>query len=136
MKPSRLIILTLALTAVLVGLALWRPGTANRPGMEPGQVDRTVEITARQFAYTPDTVHVNVGERVRLVLTTADVAHSLAIREYGINLIVTPGEPASTVFTADRAGRYVMYCTVYCGTGHPQHLGTLIVGAGEDGERP
>ena len=136
MKPSRLIILTLALTAVLVGLALWRPGTANRPGMEPGQVDRTVEITARQFAYTPDTVHVNVGERVRLVLTTADVAHSLAIREYGINLIVTPGEPASTVFTADRAGRYVIVLYRVLRHRPSPAPGTLIVGAGEDGERP
>src|SRR5690606_7446901 len=136
MKSLRLIIVTLALTAVLAALAFWRPGSGGDPGDGSVPVDRTIEITARQFSYTPDTVRVGLGERVRLVLRTEDVAHGLAVREYGINLVATPGDAASAVFTADRPGRFPMYCTVYCGTGHPEHLGTLIVGDGEDGEQP
>jgi len=140
MPVPRVLLLALVLTAALVALAVWGAGAggdrqAERANPERG-IDRTIEITARQFAYEPATIRVGLGERVRLVLTTADVAHSLAVREYGINLIVTPGEAAAAVFTADRPGRFLIYCTVYCGTGHPDHVGTLIVDAGEEGDLP
>ena len=132
MGPARWIVLTLSLTLLLAVLVLWQAGAGDVPGAEP----RTIEITARQFAYEPSTIRVGLGEQVRLVLRSVDVTHSLAVREYGINLTATPGDPASAVFTADRAGRFLIYCTVYCGTGHPDHVGTLIVSAGEAGEQP
>ncbi|HEX6988526.1 MAG TPA: cupredoxin domain-containing protein [Bacillota bacterium] len=132
MQAARLIAGTLAMTVLLAALALWRAGAGDLPGAQT----RTIEVTARQFAYEPSIIRVDAGERVRLVLTSVDVAHSLAIREYGVHLTATPGDPASAAFTADRPGRFVMYCTVYCGTGHPEHVGALIVGAGEEGDRP
>ena len=122
----------LALTALLVLLAALaaRQGPARGPGETGEQV---IEITARQFAYDPATIRVRAGTRVRLVLRSVDVTHGLAIREYGINLVATPGDAAAATFVADKPGRFPIYCTVYCGTGHPEHQGVLIVEDGDGG---
>jgi cytochrome c oxidase subunit 2 len=38
-----------------------------------------------------------------------------------------PGRYTQTWFTADRPGRYEIFCTEYCGLGHSSMLGELVV---------
>lgn len=68
------------------------------------------------------------GDVVRLVVTSADVTHGLAIPDYHIAIDVpTGGAPVTTEFTATRAGRFDITCSEFCGMGHARMHATLIV---------
>ena len=56
-----------------------------------------------------------------------DVEHGFAIPEFGINENLAPGKSVDIEFTADMAGSYSFFCSVYCGSGHTSMRGTLIV---------
>ena len=39
------------------------------------------KITAKQFAFEPEIIEVNKGDRVRLIVTSTDVPHGIGIPE-------------------------------------------------------
>ena len=85
------------------------------------------KMTAKQFAFEPSTIEVNKGDKVRLIVTSTDVPHGIAIPEYGINQRLDPGIPATIEFTADKQGTFSAYCSVACGSGHKNMKGKIIV---------
>lgn len=87
----------------------------------------TFNITARQFAFEPSTLSVNRGDTVIINVTSTDVAHGLAIDEYGINETINGGETKQIKFVADKTGEFILYCSVMCGAGHRDMTGKLIV---------
>jgi cytochrome c oxidase subunit II len=90
---------------------------------------KTVEInmTARDFEFTPSTITVHQGDRVILHLESLDVEHGFGIREYDINEQLPVGQPKTVEFVADKAGTFTFRCTVPCGEGHRDMAGTLVV---------
>ncbi len=58
------------------------------------------------------------GEAVDLVLTSADVAHGLRIRELKIELNASKAKTAQTTFTPQKTGTFTGHCSVFCGSGH------------------
>jgi len=105
------------------------PSTAAPPALS-GVVEhgvRTIHVTAQRYRYVPDPLVVKAGEKVRLLATSADVHHGLAIDAFKVNLTLTPGATQAVEFVASQAGTFEMYCTVYCGLGHPHMKGKLIV---------
>lgn len=88
---------------------------------------RVVDVKASRYKYEPDPIVVKLGEKVRVVVTTADVAHGFAVSEFKVNLDVSPGKTETAEFTADKAGEFTEYCTVYCGAGHFNMRGKFIV---------
>lgn len=113
-----------ALTAMaLLGVAL--AGCAS-----PSGPDRSIPVEVKRYQYSPGTnqsLNLTLGETAILELTSADVTHGFAITEYGIQKEVPPGQKVEVRITASKAGDFTIYCTVFCGTGHPQHKGTLHV---------
>lgn len=93
--------------------------------VENGQ--RIVEVQARQFEFEPDQIVVNQGETVILEVTSEDVTHGLMIAEYDIDQELRPNETETITFTADTAGRFRFQCSVYCGAGHSDMSGELVV---------
>lgn len=85
------------------------------------------KITAKQFQFEPSTIEVNKGDKVRLIVTSIDVPHGIAISEYGINERLEPGKPVTIEFTADKEGGFTAFCSVFCGSGHSNMKGKLIV---------
>ena len=63
-------------------------------------------------------LHVPVGSRVKLTMTTEDVIHSLYVPAFRIKMDVVPGRYTQTWFEPTKAGRYYLFCTEYCGTNH------------------
>ena len=111
---------------------------APRPALAPSGVEglaatqasepRVVEVIARRFAFEPSEIQVTVGERVRLVLRTADGLHGLELKKFKIAKEIPRGNKAVTVeFTADEAGRFPFFCSEYCGDGHDDMKGMLVV---------
>lgn len=84
-------------------------------------------VKAFRFGYDPNIITVKKGQTVKLNLQTIDVAHGLAIPDYGINLKVEPGFSQSGEFIVDKAGEFSMICSVPCGENHRSMRGTLIV---------
>src|SRR3989338_7171479 len=68
--------------------------------------------SASQFVFDPETVEVNKGDKVRLIITSTDVPHGIAIPEYGINEKLPVGKPVTIEFTADKVGTFNSFCSV------------------------
>ena len=77
--------------------------------------------------FDPGIIEVNKGDRVRLIVTSIDVPHGISIREYGINERLDVGKPKVIEFTADKEGTFTAFCSVFCGSGHANMKGKLVV---------
>ena len=100
------------------------PGLAAQAAGEP----RTIEVVARRFAFEPAEIQVAVGERVRLLVRSADGLHGIEIKKVKVAKEIPRGnKPVEIEFTADEAGRYPILCSEYCGDGHDDMKGTLVV---------
>ena len=85
------------------------------------------KMTAKQFQFDPATIEVNKGDKVRLIVTSLDVPHGIAIPEYNINERLDPRKPVTIEFTADKQGTFTAFCSVFCGAGHSGMKGKIIV---------
>ena len=90
---------------------------------------RVIRIEAERFDYIPSQIRVRQGERVRLIFTSRDTTHGVAIAEYGIRKDIPPRGKGETIveFTADKAGSFTYRCSHLCGAGHAMMRGTLVV---------
>ena len=84
-------------------------------------------IVASQFEFTPSTITVNKGDKVKITLTSDDVTHGFAIPEFNVDAQVSKGEEKTVEFVADKIGTFTFYCSVPCGSGHSEMNGKLIV---------
>jgi heme/copper-type cytochrome/quinol oxidase subunit 2 len=91
--------------------------------------ERTFQIDARQFAYSPSELTVNPGDKVTIQLISNDVVHGLYIDGYGVSVEADPGQTATLTFVANKPGSFRFRCNVTCGAMHPFMIGKLIVGA-------
>jgi len=88
---------------------------------------RIVEVKASRYKFEPDPIVVKLGERVRIVATSADVTHGMAIPEFKVNLSIAPGKTKEVEFIADKEGKFSAFCSVYCGQGHSRMQAEFIV---------
>ncbi len=118
----------IALLIFFSGCSQTQPGPeAEAAEEEPKGELREFEITATRYKFTPDTITVNKGDTVRIRLTSIDVTHGIRLNEFDVNVKTPPGKPEIIEFVADKAGTFPFRCSVYCGLGHPDMKGTLIV---------
>lgn len=116
-----LVMIAIAAASGLTGAVLGAKGVA-------GSKERTFTIEARRFAYDPSIIRVNRGDKVSLRIMSKDVIHGFYLDGYGIDLEVLPGgRTVSTVFVADKVGRFGFRCSRTCGVFHPFMMGVLIV---------
>ncbi len=88
---------------------------------------QTLTMTADNFTFTPNTVTAKRGVKVRILATSLDVEHSLAIPGLQINANMPVGKTVTVEFTPEQAGSFPFRCAVFCGSGHRAMTGTLIV---------
>lgn len=94
---------------------------------------RVVEVEARDWEFEPSTIVVRQGEQVRLLVTSREGTHGIAIEGIEDGRRLPEGETQEISFTAGEAGRRHFHCSVYCGRGHEDMHGELVVlGAGEE----
>lgn len=93
-------------------------------------------VTGKQWmwrAQHPDGIreinqlHLPVGQRVKLTMTSEDVLHSYFIPAFRTKTDVVPGRYTTTWFTPTKAGTYHLFCAEYCGTQHSGMIGNVIV---------
>jgi cytochrome c oxidase subunit II len=102
-----------------------------------------INVTAKQWLYLfkhPDgrseinEVHVPVGKAVKFIMTSPDVIHGFYLPEFRVKQDIVPASYNYLWVEPDRPGRFDIYCTQYCGTGHSTMRAVMIVMSPEDYE--
>jgi cytochrome c oxidase subunit 2 len=106
---------------------------ASSPAPQDADV-REFAVTVKRFEFVPATIEVTQGDRVRLVVSSADTEHGIDIKAYGIKQDSERkgGKPLVIEFVADKAGSFPIACSEYCGSGHRSMKGTLVVRAASE----
>lgn len=130
----RKFVLTLSLAAAVSMVLAACGGSANDGGntatnagaatneSASGEV-KAFTIDATNFAFEPTEIRVKKGDTVSITLKNSEGLHAVAFKGY--NVEVKGNETIS--FTADQAGEFQYYCSIFCGAGHDDMIGTLIV---------
>lgn len=125
MVSRRLFVIVGLMVAISIGF-LMAGSIGKNTKTENGQV-REIAITAKRFSFTPDTITVKQGERIRLKITSEDVSHGFSILELGVNEVIEPGKETVVELTPTKKGSYRYFCSVECGNGHLAMQGKLVV---------
>jgi cytochrome c oxidase subunit 2 len=72
-------------------------------------------------------LHVPLGRRVKLTMTSEDVIHSFFIPSFRTKADVVPGRYTTLWFEPTKAGTYHLFCAEYCGTQHSGMIGSVVV---------
>ena len=107
--------------ALLIGSAA---GGGARLAAQPSN---EVSIAASKFEFTPETVKAKVGQPLTFVLTSFDRIHGFKMPEFGIRADIIPDQETRVTITPTKAGSFVFFCDIFCGDGHEDMSGTLVV---------
>lgn len=89
--------------------------------------ERVVRIEASRFRYDPPKVMLKRGEPVVLELTSSDRTHGFKLVALGIDAKVLPGETMQISLKPETAGTFSFACDVFCGSGHEEMEGEIVV---------
>jgi cytochrome c oxidase subunit II len=101
------------------------PGMARLAAETPPEI----RISSKKFEFHPDRVTVKAGRPVILVLTSEDRLHGFKMPDLGVRADVVPGQETRVTLLPTKAGSFVFLCDVFCGDGHDDMEGTLVVEA-------
>jgi len=117
-----------AALVTLVACRSARPRTAVPEGLDPASVpNRTIEVTAERFEYTPGEIRVAQGTLVTLKVTALDATHGIAFEDFGIDVELPRSQSREIRIYAAEKGEHVFRCSRFCGLGHYGMKGKLIV---------
>jgi cytochrome c oxidase subunit 2 len=124
MQTRPLAIYLVLVAALLAGLA--SSGDAASQSSEP----RVVEVVVKRFAFEPAAIEAVEGERLRVLVRSADGPHGFEIKRFKVSKEIPRGtEPVAIEFTASEAGTFPILCSLFCGDGHNDMKGALVVTA-------
>ncbi len=89
----------------------------------------SVYLLAKTWQWEPDPIVVPPKVRVTFYATSADVLHSIQIQHTNVNFTATPNQVAQIEYTFTTPGVYYLVCNEYCGVGHENMIGRVIVQA-------
>ena len=88
---------------------------------------RVIEVVAKKFEFVPGEIRVARGEAVVLQFTAPEVPMGFNLADFNLRADIVPGKVTALPFTADKAGTFTFLCDVFCGSGHEDMSGTLVV---------
>lgn len=131
---------TLVPFAMFIGIFLWSLVLFARAHTPPANA-QTLYIVAKQWMWKVqhpagqreiNTLHVPLGQPVRLTMTSQDVIHSFYIPAFRVKQDVLPGRYTQLWFTATKLGSFPLTCAEYCGLDHSRMGGTVVVNTPAD----
>lgn len=109
-------------------LALAAAGTAALLRVDARAAPRVIKVHARRFVFTPDHIALAPHESVVFELTAQDTMMGFSIPQFGVRADVPPGTVVRLSVTAGAAGTVPFLCDIFCGSGHEQMNGVILVG--------
>jgi cytochrome c oxidase subunit 2 len=95
-----------------------------------------ISVTGRQWLWqfkynngrtTLNELYVPEGKPVKLVMKSEDVLHGFFVPAFRVKQDLMASMYTELWFKATKTGKYDLFCTQYCGTGHSAMLGKVIV---------
>lgn len=97
------------------------------PSSQP-QAEQDITMDVHEYAFAPSAITVKQGVPVKITITnTGQRTHGFGLPDFNVNQIVDPGMTETFTFTPDKTGTFRFFCSVPCGPGHSDMVGTLIV---------
>lgn len=137
---SKKLFLSFGLSALIViSLVVYAYGlllVVEQGPAEDVEPDMEVEVVGFQFGWEfnyenghseLNTMHVPEDSVIKLQVTSQDVWHNFGVAELRIKADSIPGQYASTWFTTDEPGEYLIMCYELCGSGHSDMDGEIVV---------
>jgi cytochrome c oxidase subunit 2 len=72
-------------------------------------------------------LHLPVGKPVKVLLRSIDVVHDFYVPEFRAKMDLMPGLVSYFWFTPTRTGTFEIFCAGFCGIGHPQMRGNVVI---------
>ena len=112
----------LALSSVAVlALAQSNPKSNKKPK------ERVIKVIAKKFVFVPNEIRVKQGETVLLQFTAPEVPMGFSLPDFAVRADIMPGKVTTLRLTPDKSGSFDFLCDVFCGSGHEEMNGKLIV---------
>src|SRR5258707_15833691 len=89
--------------------------------------EQVIKVTAKKFEYSPKVIAVKLNVPVVLEFTSLDRLHGFAVPDLKLQAEIKPGEVTRVRFIPDRVGTFDFHCGVFCGTGHEDMSGQVVV---------
>ena len=93
----------------------------------PDGAEQVVHMTAKRFEYNPSQITLKKGVPVILEITALDRDHGFKIPALGIRADLKSGEVTRVRIVPDRTGTFEFRCDVFCGSGHEDMAGEIVV---------
>lgn len=131
---------TLVPLALFIGVFLWSLVLFAQARTPPANA-QTLYVVAKQWMWKVqhptgqreiNTLHVPLGQPVRLTMTSQDVIHSFYIPAFRVKQDVLPGRYTQLWFTATKVGSFPLTCAEYCGLDHSRMGGMVVVNTPAD----
>jgi len=111
---------TLLASALLSGLVIYIRANAV-------PAERVIQITAKKFEFNPGSITLKKGEPVVFEISSDDRKHGFNLRAFGVRSDLVPGKVSRIRFTPDKTGKFTFSCDIFCGDGHEDMSGTVVV---------
>ncbi|MBS0338192.1 MAG: cupredoxin domain-containing protein [Proteobacteria bacterium] len=111
----------LAAAAAAVAAGCGGALVADRPSV------RVVQIHTKKFVFVPNHIALKKGEPVILEFVADDITMGFRAPDLGLRTEVHPGMVTRLPFTPQKAGKFDFYCDIFCGDGHEEMDGEIVV---------
>jgi cytochrome c oxidase subunit 2 len=116
--------------AICLATLLLPPAVASTSAPSQTTEPRTIEVLAKRYAFEPAVIEAVEGERLRILVKSGDGLHGFEIKKFKVAKEIPRGSESVVIeFTASEPGKFPILCSVFCGDGHDDMKGTLIVAA-------
>lgn len=89
---------------------------------------KEITLKASNWLFEPSEIRVKEGDRVKITLEGISGTHAITLPDFGVkSKTIGMGETTTVEFVADKKGIFSFKCSVFCGEGHPDMKGDLIV---------
>jgi len=122
---KRLITVTALVVLTAVGMTAGRRRLAT--AAVPDGAEQVVRMTAKKFEYTPSQITLKKGVPVVLEITAIDRDHGFKVPELGVRADLKSGQVTRVRIVPDRTGTFEFRCDVFCGSGHEDMSGEIVV---------
>ena len=112
---------------VVAGLRVGGLAGALRLAHAQGEAPQRIEVVARKFEFEPNEITLRRGVSVELVLSAPEVVMGFHAPELKLRAEIVPGQPTRLRFMPAEAGRFEFHCDVFCGDGHEDMNGSIVV---------
>lgn len=117
------VISSFVMLALFVVTQAIRPQSSTAP-----QETKEVQMTAKKYEFSPNTVEVNAGTRIIFKIKALDREHGFEIENVKNSCVtIKKGETVTVEYLAAKPGTVTFSCCVFCGTGHRGMKGKIVI---------